>query len=176
MKIGIKTLLLVTTMTLFSGQAMAQLNNKPFQFKNAPTGMGMSDAGKQAIINERLYDLTPRNIIRGLDGQLLSVEEGRGKSAFVRYDGTNTIIPSYKGSDFRNENDAMRVGVFNGFFTQDSGRSSSYSSAAYPSYNSINTWTGRVAAAGTMMENMYPGPVLDVVDAWTGQVMVLSAY
>lgn len=177
MEVGIKAILLGSILSVLSQSAMAQMNNKPFQFKNSAHGIGMSQGGKQAIINESLFGSTPDNLLRSRNGELLSVEEGRGKSAIVRFDGTNTIIPGYRGSTFGSDNDAMRVGVFNAFFTTDSGRSSSYSSnAALTSYHAVSTWTRRVAADGTYMEHIYVGAGHDTVDAWTGQVLTLPVY
>jgi hypothetical protein len=154
--------------------ASAQFNNKPFQFKNAPNGIGMSYGGKQAIINEKIFDYRPDNMLRDNGGNLLSVEKTKGGSALVRYNGTNDIIPAYRGSSFNHDNYAMKVGVFNAFFTQDTGGSSAARSAFL--YSAVDSWTGRVASEGTLAEHIYAGPGRDTVDAWTGQVLVLSGY
>ena len=177
MKSAIKIIAFAFLYFSMTQYAAAQLSNKPFQFKNAPSGIGMSNGGKQAIINETLFGIRPDNIIRDSSGNLLSVEKTKGGSALVTYGGTDTVIPSYRGSDFSGSNQAMRVGVFNAFFTQDFGRSSLYSSAI-PSFmqSTVNTWTGRVAADNPMGEHIYMGPGTDTVDAWTGQVLVLTSY
>lgn len=168
---------MLSALTFFPADGMAQMNNKPFQFNNGTGGIGMSTAGKQVIINEKIFGQTPDNMIRSLDGNLLSVEKTKGGSVITRYQGTNDIIPAYKGIGFEGNNQAMRVGVFNSFFTQDTGNSSGYSShSPLFSYATINTWTGRVANDGTFMEQAYSGWGNDAIDAWTGQVLTLSAY
>lgn len=141
--------------------AQAQLNNAPFSFSNGG-GPGMSVGGRQAILNEEVRGERPDNLLRAPSGELLEVEQVRGRSALVTEPGTTRFIPQYRGGSFRSAD--MRAGVFNGFF----------SPTLFPRYSpfivplsgaTINTWTSRVA---------YGVPVYategNVVDLWTGQV------
>lgn len=56
--------------------ASAQWNNQPYQFRsNIGGGAGMSQAYREAMINEELFDRRPDNLVRGADGRLLEVVE-----------------------------------------------------------------------------------------------------
>jgi hypothetical protein len=73
--------------------ASSQINNKPYAFPNSSNGgVGMSQAGRQAILNQQIRNLTPGNLARGPSGELLDVIEGPHRSAFVTQTGTNAFI------------------------------------------------------------------------------------
>ena len=48
---------------LHVASAEAQLNNQPFSFGSGGGGIGMSTAGRQAILNQQLFGSTPDNIL-----------------------------------------------------------------------------------------------------------------
>lgn len=157
------------------GTAWAQLDNKPFSFRNSPTGgLGMSQGGKQAIINEKIFDSTPDNLQRGPNGELVDVIEGPGKSAIVFWHGTNSSIPGFHGTDFRGENQLMQAGVFNAYFGTNNG------SAGFDGYNYAQFVTAAMINSWTM--TMIPGNVsapyygTNSVDSWTSFVNSMNRF
>lgn len=164
---GIRALMAAAVFSAVTiGTAHAQLDNKPFSFKNAPGGgVGMSIGGRQAIINEKLFDATPDNLQRAPDGSLLDVTEGPGKSAIIFRHGTDSVIPGYKGTSFRGNNDLMQVGIFNPYFAPD------YNSTTLPGIayshlyttSTISSWTGSVSPESHAFMSRGGSPV----DRWT---------
>lgn len=153
--------------------ASAQLNNKPFSFSRSTDGIGMSQGGRQAILNDKIFNTRPDNLIRGNGGLLLDVTEGPGKSATVFFLGTNTVIPGYHGTSYKGDNNPMmEAGVFNSFFVPSSGSSIVSGFGAEISAAVVNTWTSRVISGGAPMS--YNNGSL--VDIWTGQVFAMSPY
>lgn len=61
--------------------AAAQQMKRPIEL--GAGGLGMSTAGKQAILNEQLRGETPDNLLKGPQGRLLEVREGGDGTAFV---------------------------------------------------------------------------------------------
>lgn len=164
-------LILMLMISAFSSVAEAQLNNRPFSFKTPSGGVGMSLGGKQAILNERIYDSTPRNLSRAPDGSLLDITKGPEGVALASVPGADNFIPSYRGTSFRGGNADMSVGVFNAYFTpQNSGGGGADSYAHYHSSAVVSTWTGRVVSGGEPVSYL-PG---NSVDNWTS--MVYSQY
>lgn len=162
----------VMPLLLFNNVAIAQMSNAPFSFRNSPGGeAGMSVGGRQAIINEKIMDLRPDNLLRAPGGELLDVQKGPGGSAITSYFGTGQIIPQYRGTGFQGNHPEMAVGVFNGYFLPLT-FTSSYdpSSGLLFSGATVSTWTSRVISGGL------PLSYLDgnVVDSWTGQVLIMN--
>ena len=168
--------LVATVMTLVTiGSASGQLDNRPFSFKNSPNGgPGMSQGGRQAIINEKLFDSTPDNLQRGADGQLVDVTEGPGKSVIVFEHGTNSSIPGFHGTSFRGDNELMQVGVFNTYFGpfHDSSDFAGYSYAQFHTAALINSWTMNMVA-GNVSPPYYGS---NTVDSWTSFVNSLHKF
>lgn len=148
-------LLLVT-----AGLAYAQLNNRPYAFKNSPGGLGMSNAGKQAIINDKILGSTPDNLVRGPDGYLLDVIKGPGNVVIVRKDNNGSIIPGYRGTDFRGGHSEMEAGAYNLFFTSDDSDRNYYMYDKYQTAAIIGAWIAAVAP-GTSYDPANP------VTSWT---------
>lgn len=164
--IGTAMLIAAVTVLVTIGSAGAQLDNKPFSFKNSPTGgPGISQAGKQAIINEKLFNSTPENLQIGPDGRLVDVIEGPGKSAIVFEHGTNSSIPGFKGTDFRGDNPLMSVGVFNAYFgpVHNSTSLSGHSYAQFHTAALISSWTTNVVSGAGLPPYYGNNPV----DSWT---------
>lgn len=69
-----------------AGDAAAQLiSNQPFEFsRRGGGGVGMSPGYRQAIIEEKLFDRRPENLLRDATGFLVEVERGPSRQAFVR--------------------------------------------------------------------------------------------
>ncbi|MCL4678678.1 MAG: hypothetical protein KJ017_08830 [Alphaproteobacteria bacterium] len=148
--------------------AQAQMNNKPFSFKGTPDGgVGMSMGGKQAILNQEIFGSTPKNMIRGADGQLLNLTMGEGRVAIVSNEGNSGFLPGFKGSSFRGDNPDMSYGVFNTFFSpRNNDGISSSTLAALHTGSVISTWTARVAT-GSEGISFLPS---SSVDNWTAMV------
>lgn len=132
--------------------ADAQLNNRPYSFKNSPDGsIGMSRGGRQAIINEKLFGVTPDNLHRDASGSLVDIVRGPGRSAIAFRHGTAESLPFYKGSSFRGEYDLMQAGIFNSYFGPSYnspdyyGGRSGFGYSGSSSSNTIDSWTSFVA-------------------------------
>lgn len=144
-----------------AGLAFAQLDNRPFSFKNSPGGMGMSQGGRQAIINDKIFDSRPDNMLRGPDGLLLDVIKGPGNVVIVQREGNGGVLPGYRGTDFRGHHDDMQAGVYNLFFANDT---SNYNN--YRMYNNYQT----AAIIGAWIASVAPGASYDAtnpVTSWT---------
>lgn len=150
----------VATVFLFTSFAGAQMNNKPYAFKNSPGGMGMSDGGRQAILNEKILGETPSNMLRGPDGLLLDVIKGPGNVVIVRREGDGGFVPNFRGADFRGGNADMQAGVFNQYF------SPVYLNNSYSVYDNYQTSAviGAWIAAVTPGFSYNPG---NSISSWT---------
>jgi hypothetical protein len=141
---------LMLSMTV-AAPAEAQLNNRPYSFKNSPDGgIGMSNGGRQAIINQKLFDLTPDNLHRDASGNLVDIVRGPGRSAIAFRHGTSESLPHYRGTSFRGEYDLMEAGIFNSFFGPHYdvpyyGGGSGIGYGGNSSSNTIDSWTSFVA-------------------------------
>lgn len=143
-KIFIVAAVLMTGALSLASVSYAQMDNRPYSFKNSPGGLGMSDGGRQAIINQKILDKTPDNLLRGPDGLLLDVIKGPGNVVIVRREDNGGFVPGYRGTDFRGGNLQMQTGAFNPFFSP-SNESRSYS--AYQDYQTaaiIGAWISSV--------------------------------
>lgn len=149
--------------------AMAQLDNRPFQFRDSG-GVGMSTAGRQAILNQKILGQTPDNLVRR-NGVLLDVVEGRGGEALARAPGGGAFLPNARPEGFRFRGAA--VGVFNTFFMRGGGGTGGYVPAASRTSYSLTGWT-----AGVVSDGYDAGPqgatTSAVVAAWTRQVQFLQ--
>ena len=90
------------------GAAAQGLNNAPYDFGGK--GLGISPAGKQVILNEKLFGIRPDNITVGPDGSLLTTVRGPGDSAIV-FDSSGTAVPGYMGRSWTG--DAYNMRLFN---------------------------------------------------------------
>lgn len=144
----------------------AQMSNRPFAFNTGGNGsVGMSTAGRQAILGKELFGATPDVLLRSSDGRLLGGPvRGPGRSAFV-FSPDGQSLPGYR-RDFRNGRAGLSAGAFNAFFIPRSGeRNRGYIPTAAPADALVNTWTGRVLS-DTGVEYGPPS----AVGFWTGAV------
>jgi hypothetical protein len=153
--------------------AVAQLNNMPYAFRGTADGsVGMSVGGRQAILNQQISGITPANLVRGVNGQLLDVQKSAGGTAIVSYPGTGQTIPQFYGTSYREGRPDISVGTFNSFFVPGSGASGGYSSVSHiHSGATVSTWTGRVITGGAPVSYLGEG---NSVDSWTGGVHTLG--
>jgi len=153
---------------LLSTPASAQLNNRPFAFKSTPDGrVGMSLAGQQAILNEKLTGARPTTLFRGPGGQLLDIQRAAGGRALVQEPGGGNFFPGIRTRDgFSFASNDLRAGVFNAFFIPDNDRSNYPLTMFQP--NVVSSWTSQVAGsrAGVAVGLSSANPV----DAWTSAV------
>ena len=161
--------LLVTALAALAFQTFpshAQMSNRPFTFNAGSNGsVGMSTAGRQAILGKELFGATPNVLLRSPDGRLLvGPVRGPGRSAFVSSpDGQS--LPGYR-RDFRNGRKGLSAGAFNAFFIPRSReRNRGYVQTAAPADALVTTWTGRVLS-DTGVEYGPPS----AVGFWTGAV------
>lgn len=157
-------LLLMATIVsagLFSTASYAQLNNRPYSFGSGP--IGMSKAGRQAIIDQKLDGATPDNMFRDQFGNLQSASRGpQGVPILTDRAGVQDIGKAGRSSPFR-----QGPGVFNSFFVKFG---SGPRNGLYPEGSSsgamIDGWTGNVQGFTTIGGNS--------VDVWTGMVYYLA--
>jgi len=160
-------LITVLSLAFFPPLSHAQLNNRPFAFKGSPDGsVGMSQAGRQLIFNQKITGATPDNVMKLRGGGLLTITKGKGGIPIVTTS-SGEVLPTYKGSSFRGGNFALSAGAFNAFFTPAaSDRSGSGSGVVkVTSAAVVNTWTGRVVTDGPVSYSPASS-----VDNWTGMV------
>lgn len=143
-------------------QSHAQFNNKPYSF-NTPTGSpGMSTAGRRAILNDQLFDIRPRNMLRAEDGDLLSVEKSKGGTAIIA-DSSGNILPGYRGTGVFDVN--VYAGAFNSYFTAN-GTAGRGAFGGY-SHDTIGGWINLIDYQNGPMIPYYTS---SPVDAWTMMV------
>lgn len=150
-------LVFVALVALFATDAAAQMNNRPFSFGGGAS-LGISNAGKQAILQEKLTGSTPDNIRKGLSG-LITITRGPGNNAIAR-GADGATIPGFKGTS---RAVLGGVGIFNQYFRGNSGRSGPVSFASRHTSNAISGWTSMVSG-----NSRYRGG--NSVDAWTSQI------
>lgn len=94
-----RALLMILAVASASAMAAAQgLNNQPYSFGG--NGLGMSAAGKQAILSDQVLGIRPDNLIVGPGGVLLYADQGPGGSAIV-YDWYSVPVPGYRGRSWK---------------------------------------------------------------------------
>lgn len=145
--------------------SFAQMNNEPYSFKGA--GSGMSIGGKQALLNQKILGQTPDNLLRSLDGQLLTVDRGPGHAAIVSIPGEGNFLPGYK-TDYKQGRSDLNAGVFNSFFDSGDGYTG-YALMGAPGTSAvINAWTRYAGYDGHNYSAIYAPQ--NSVDVWTGMV------
>lgn len=145
LRISIVVAMSMALISVTAGFAYAQLNNKPYAFRNSPGGLGMSPAGKQAILNDKVLGRTPDNLVRGPDGYLLDVIKGPGNVVIVQREGQGGFIPGYRGTDFRDDHAEMQAGVYNLYFNDQSLDRPRYMYDNYQTAAIIGTWIASVS-------------------------------
>jgi hypothetical protein len=143
----------------------AQMGTQPFSFGNGGgSGLGISDAGKAAIVNQKLNGLTPPVLLKDEFGQPLGVVKGPGGVPIVTGPAGN-VLPGYRGRGWRESELAMGAGVFNEFFVMGPKSSAPYI-AASSSGQTVDAWTGAVYGA--------PSGYGNSVDQWTAMAYYLG--
>ncbi len=147
--------------------AQAQLNNKPFSFNTPDGGVGMSTAGRQAMILHQVYNIRPGNLLRDPQGNLGTVEQGPGGSVVFR-DSGGTVIPGFRGTSWRGPGDF--AGSFNGFFIPGNGSGVDNFRFASSAANTIGGWTSQLDPRGSGFIRVSGSPI----DTWTSMVGMLG--
>lgn len=91
---------------LAAAPAWAQLSTEPYSYRSGG-GVGMSNAYRQAMMDQEITGSRPRNLLRGADGSLLVVEERNGQavvsnrpSSYVFYQGGNLAGVNIAGAGY----------------------------------------------------------------------------
>jgi hypothetical protein len=134
------------------------MSNKPFSFGSVTNGVGMSTAGRQAIINRKLFGITPSVLLKGPGGRLLGVTKGPGSNAIVTSP-SGEIIPGYRG---RRSLIPQGAGIHNAYFA-GIGSGDSTTGLASSSGNSVDSWTSQVISGASYGSG-------NSVDQWTDMV------
>jgi hypothetical protein len=149
----------------FDGHAQ---NNQPFSFGSvtggsvtgAPTSSGMSFAGRQAILNEKIFGSTPRNLVIGPSGALLDVSEGPGGIAVVS-EQSSPVIPQFRASF-----SGIGLGGFGGGGSSRAFGGTTLSSSTFTTH-AISSWIGFVQGRSSIPASV---STRETIDAWTAQV------
>lgn len=155
--------------------AHAQLNNEPFSFDRPGTsGLGMSDAARQAILNQEIYGSTPDHIMIGPGGVLLEIERPSDGHVAIATLPDGSFLQGYRGR-------GLDLGGFAPFFQTDDS-SGGYAGLVVQgnARSIINSWTFGVLVGFYDAESLpgrvgYMHPGSSSIDAWTMQVANLSA-
>ncbi len=145
---------------LAGGTAHAQIGNSPVM----PGGIGISQAGRQAILDSRLRDSRPRNLVRGADGSLLEIAR-QGDQAFLRTRSNDVFFANARGG--------WGSGLGTGLGWGNAGGRASYSGGQYVSRSdSLWQWISMIQAS---MGRSYSDAGLadsggrTPIDEWIGQ-------
>lgn len=156
---------LALSILIISAPAQSQIGNLPYQ---AGGNAGVSYGARQAILNDRLLGVRPKNMVRGLDGSLLDTAR-RDNQVFLRSPATGAFLPG--GSPRRGWATGLGTGLGWG------GLASAYGGALSYRYNvsgvgaeSMMQWIsmldygdGRFYGVGS------PAGVTTPLDQWIGQ-------
>ncbi len=147
-----------------AGGVLAQgLNNQPYDFGGR--GLGMSSAGKQAILSDQVLGIRPDNLIIGPGGVLLYADKGPGGSAIV-YDWYQVPVPGYRGRGWRgNWNNA---GYTNRLFYVERMSGSGATATA------LNTWTSMIGDDDSAFGDYLLPVGINTLDLLLWQVQSLS--
>jgi len=157
----------VVASVLFLGgatSAYAQAGNRPYQSGSA----GLSYGGRQAILNAKLLNSRPKNLVRGSDGSLLDVSR-RGSQAFLRSPETGAILPG--GSPRRGWATGLGTGLgwggmasaYGGALGYRYGGSGSGGESLMQWISMLDMGPGRSYVGVSISESESP------IDQWTGQ-------
>jgi len=160
LRFGVPVLAGVVCAVSFSSPGQAQFNNKPYSF-STPTGApGMSQAARQAIINDQLYNSRPENMLRDSSGALLSIEKSKGGTAIVRT-ADGEILPGFRGTSISTA--GISVGVFNTYFmAADNDRRYAPLQSMAATYT-INGWINMLSRDG---RTVIPPVTASPIDGW----------
>lgn len=152
---------LFTAGIVFTGaNAHAQIGNAPVM----PGGIGISQAGRQAILDSRLRDSRPRNLVRGADGSLLEIGR-QGNQAFLRTRSNDVF--------FANSRVGWGSGLGTGLGWGNAGGRASYTGGSYGARNdSLWQWISMIQP--TMGRSYSDSGLADSggktpIDEWIGQ-------
>jgi hypothetical protein len=143
--------------------ASAQMSTQPFSFGAASGGLGMSEAGKAAILNQKINGVVPPVLLKDEFGRPLGVTPGPGGVPIVTGPAGN-VLPGYRGRGWKESELAMGAGVFNEFFVRGPKSDAPFVSAS--SGETVDAWTSAVHGA--------PGGYGNSVDQWTAMAYYLG--
>jgi hypothetical protein len=141
----------------------AQMGTQPFSFGSGGSGLGISEAGRAAIINQKINGVVPPVLLKDEFGRPLGVVPGPGGVPIVTAP-AGELLPGYRGRGWRESELAMGAGVFNEFFVAGPKSRAPYISAT--SGQTVDAWTDAVYGA--------PGGYGNSVDQWTAMAYYLG--
>lgn len=140
----------------------AQMSTQPFSFGGS--GLGMSAAGKAAIVNQQVNAIVPPVLLKDEFGRPLGVMPGPGGVPIVTGP-SGELLPGYRGRGWKESELAMGAGVFNEFFVAGPKSSAPYISAT--SGHTVDAWTDAIYGA--------PRGYGSSVDQWTAMAHYLGS-
>jgi hypothetical protein len=143
--------------------SQAQMSTQPFSFGGS--GLGMSAAGKTAIVNQHINNIVPPVLLKDEFGRPLGVTPGPGGVPIVTGP-AGELLPGYRGRSWRESELAMGAGVFNEFFVTGP-KSDAPFIAASSSGRTVDAWTDAVHGA--------PSGYGNSVDQWTAMAYYLGS-
>lgn len=158
-------LAVAAVMGCVSGDAAAQLiSNQPFEFsRRGGGGVGMSLGYRQAIIEEKLFNRRPENLLRDATGALVEIERGPSHQAFVRQQASPFLPGASAGRPGRLFG-ASGGGV--GFGLSVGGFSVGGLGVGYG--GGLGLEYGLLEAGGTLVS--YSPPAASPIDGWISQL------
>jgi hypothetical protein len=161
----IQLVLVAVAFTMLSpAPSSAQMGTQPFSFGSGGSGLGISEAGKAAIINQKVLGLTPPVLLKDEFGRPLGVVQGPGGIPVVTGP-AGELLPGYRGRGWKHSN-AVAAGVFNEFFVTGPKSNAPYI-AGSTSGQMVDAWTDAVYGA--------PAGYGNSVDQWTAMAHYLGA-
>jgi hypothetical protein len=151
---------LAAALSGIAGDAAAQLiSNKPFEFsRRGGGGVGMSLGYRQAIIEEKLFNRRPENLLRDATGALLEVERGPSNQAFARQQAS----PFLPGASAGVARSGGSFSVFGG------GAGIGFSIGGVGIGAGIGLEYGLLDSGGTLVS--YSSPASSPIDGWISQL------
>jgi hypothetical protein len=153
--------LVAVAFAMSSAPAGAQMSTQPFNFGG---GLGMSEAGRAAILNQQINGAMPEVLLKDESGRPLGVTQGPGGIAVVTGP-SGELLPGHRGLSWKGSGSGLSAGVFNEFFVP--GRKSDPPFAvASTSGETVDAWTDAVHGP--------PRGYGNSVDQWTAMTYYLG--
>lgn len=140
----------------------AQMSTQPFNFGSG--GIGMSAAGRAAIMNQQINGAMPEVLLKDQNGRLLGVGQGPDGIAVVT-GSAGEPLAAYRGRSWKGGDTSLAAGVFNEFFVPGRKNEPPFATAA-TSGETVNAWTDAVHGA--------PQGYGSSVDQWTAMTYYLD--
>ncbi len=152
--------LITAGLFIAGGNAHAQIGNAPV----ISGGLGISQAGRQAILDSRLRDSRPRNLLRGADGALLDVAR-QGNAAYLRSRSNGAFFATSRSGWGSGLGTGLGWGLAGGHASYLSGPSGGRADSLWQWIAMMQAPLGRSYADAGLADSAGRTPI----DAWIGQ-------